>query len=231
MKKERKNGLLGLTVFVLAILFFMITQHYEEVETCGGEAGDAVLMEQGRKKVALTFDDGPDEKITRKVLKVLKEKKVPATFFCVGEKIEKNKKVLKQIINEGHEIGNHTYTHCDLCTITQERQVEEVMKTSEIINKVTGQETIWLRPPFGKIKKGTLSDDYIYVGWTVDTLDWCSNSVESITRRVEKQLHEGGIILMHDQYQNTLLSLPYIIDWVRQQGYEFVTLGELFFGD
>lgn len=233
MKTKKQIGLLGLGVLVLVIPFLWTKAHggssTEEVRDVDANIKPCV-EEAERKVVSLTFDDGPDGKITPQILKVLKEKGVKATFFCIGEKMEAESVLVREIVKQGHEIGNHTYTHCDLCCVNESQFMDEVVKTGEMILKCTGKPSIWLRPPFGKIRKKDYLSDYILVGWSVDTLDWCSHGQDEILSRVKKQLKEGGIILMHDQYELTLQTLPQMIDWVRSQGYDFVTLNELILG-
>lgn len=183
--------------------------------------------QEERRVVALTFDDGPHPVITPKVLEVLKEKKVKATFFVIGEQAEIYPDVLKRLSEQGHEIGNHTYSHVSLCAISEQTAYEEVAKASQVIEEIIGKEVSLLRPPYGKYNKQLDLSKYLNVGWNVDTLDWTKASVDAILTRVKKQVKPGAIILMHDQYENTAISLPYIIDWLIEEGYEIVSIEEM----
>lgn len=180
-----------------------------------------------RKVVALTFDDGPHEEITPKVLDILKEEGVQATFFLMGEKVEECPKLVKRMMKEGHAVGNHTYSHVDLSSLSTQQAKEEIEHAQEIIEKITGETPILLRPPFGKVRENEVPEELLEVEWNVDTLDWTGSSAGQILNRVQKQLKPGAIILMHDQYQGTVEALRDLIRQVRQQGYEFVTVEDL----
>ncbi|MGN0169881.1 MAG: polysaccharide deacetylase family protein [Lachnospiraceae bacterium] len=180
-----------------------------------------------RKVVALTFDDGPHEKITPKVLDILKEEGVQATFFLMGEKVEECPKLVKRMVKEGHAVGNHTYSHVDLSSLSTQQAKEEIEHAQEIIEKITGEAPILLRPPFGKVRENEVPKELLEIEWNVDTLDWTGSSAGQILNRVQKQLKPGAIILMHDQYQGTVEALRDLIRQVRQQGYKFVTVEEL----
>lgn len=182
-----------------------------------------------RKVVALTFDDGPHEEITPQILDILKKEKVPATFFLMGKKAEEYLKLVKRMVKEGHQVGNHTYSHVDLSSLSNQQAKEEIQRAQEVIEKITGQTPILLRPPFGKVRENEVPEDLIVVEWNVDTLDWTGSSPAQILSRVQKQVKPGAIILMHDQYEGTVEALEELIREVRERGYEFVTVEELLF--
>lgn len=182
------------------------------------------------KKVALTYDDGPHPTYTKQVLEVLKEKEAPATFFLIGKSAEELTEIVAEISDEGHTIGNHTYSHCDLCNLSDSECREELETTSQIIQKITGTLPDYVRAPFGNCPNSDELKSYIEVGWTVDTLDWTGISTEAIIEKVKKQVKDKGIILMHDQYPATVEATAQIIDWLRASGYEIVTLDEILFG-
>ena len=131
----------------------------------------AVTSSIVEKKVAITFDDGPNKDYTADLLKGLKERGVSATFFLLGAEIEKNPKLVKQMYEEGHLIGTHSYQHVNLCSLTDEKAVEQIVKTNALIEEITGECPQFIRPPFGSWKKEL---DYkakmIEVLWDVDTL-------------------------------------------------------------
>lgn len=180
-----------------------------------------------RKVVALTFDDGPHKEITPQVLDILKDEGVPATFFLMGENAQEYPKLVKRMVKEGHEVGNHTYSHVDLSNMSRQQAREEVERAQEVIEEITGERPALLRPPFGKIREDEAMEEFLLVSWNVDTLDWCGSSAWKILSRVQKQIKPGSIILMHDQYPGTVEALPELIRWVKEQGYEFVTVEEL----
>jgi len=187
-------------------------------------------------EVALTFDDGPNQDYTEKVLDILKKENVKATFFVVGERAYQYPLILRDISRQGHEIGNHTYYHSRITWINNDKLLDEIKRTSDIVKKNTGKSTFYFRPPFGTVSKEKLSliekagykvvmwygnaDDFYHIGWGMRT-------PESITKRVISQLHGGNIILMHDDSKQTLAALPMIISEIKKRNYKFVTISEL----
>lgn len=183
---------------------------------------------QEKKKVALTFDDGPSSKYTPLLLEGLKERGVHATFFLMGKNIEGKEVLVKQMQEEGHLIGNHTYNHVQLDKISKEAAKEEIEATNQEIYEITGVYPAWLRPPYGEWRKNL---DF-YVGmfpvlWDVDTLDWKSKNVDSIMRIVKNEVEDGAVILMHDAYQSSVDAALQIVDLLMEEGYEFVTVDKL----
>ncbi len=181
-----------------------------------------------KKKVALTFDDGPSSKYTPLLLEGLKERGVHATFFLMGKNIEGKEALVKQMQEEGHLIGNHTYNHVQLDKISKEAAKEEIEATNQEIFEITGVYPAWLRPPYGEWRKNL---DF-YVGmfpvlWNVDTLDWKSKNVDSIMRIVKNEVEDGAVILMHDAYQSSVDAALQIVDLLMEEGYEFVTVDKL----
>ena len=180
------------------------------------------------KKVALTFDDGPDPDYTEKLLDGLKEREVRATFFVLGKQAEKYPKIIERMQEEGHLIGNHTYSHIQLRASNREEFKEELSKTSGIVSKITGEEVQYVRPPYGTWDKKLEKElNMIPVLWTIDPLDWCKKDASCIARNVVNTVEENDIILMHDQYPSSVASALKIVDELKKQGYEFVTVEEL----
>ena len=181
-----------------------------------------------KKKAALTFDDGPNSKYTPLLLKGLKERGVHATFFLMGKNIEGKEALVKQIQEEGHLIGNHTYNHVQLDKISKEAAKEEIETTNQKIFEITGVYPAWLRPPNGEWRKNL--DFYVEmfpVLWDVDTLDWKSKNVDSIMKIVRSEVSDGAVILMHDAYQSSVDAALQIVDLLMAEEYEFVTVEEL----
>ncbi len=130
----------------------------------------------------------------------------------------------------GHLIGNHTYSHTQLTSRNQEKFKEEIIKTNEVIKEVTGEDTIFVRPPYGSWNKEFEKELNMFpVLWTIDPLDWCSSDVSCIVKNVCTKIEENDIILMHDQYKSTITAALKIVDELQNEGYEFVTVDELMF--
>ena len=212
--------LMGLLAVVLLIGYFQ----RDSVPAMGK------LREEGVKKIALTFDDGPHPYYTEQLLKGLKERNVKATFFITGKNVETYPGIVKMIHEDEHLIGNHTYNHTQLTSRNQESFKQEIIKTNEIIKEVTGEDTIYVRPPYGSWNKEFERELNMFpVLWTIDPLDWCSSNVSCIVSSVCAKVGENDIILMHDQYKSTVTAALKIVDELTEQGYEFVTVDELLF--
>ena len=205
---------------------------YYEVEKYGKPEG---------KKVALTFDDGPNEKYTPRILDILSQYKVPSTFFVIGINALSNQELLERIYNEGHEIGNHTFTHADTSNISDFRLKLELSITQRVIQDVLGHSTLLFRPPGSLDSYSLNSEDYLpivktqqmgytVVGESIDPRDWADPTAEEIYQKVMKDLPDGNVILMHDSGGNresTIEALPRILEELKKQGYEFVTVSSL----
>lgn len=232
--KKRRWWLAAATA--LGILAVWLGNTEEQIKETGRTAvrfiageGMIRLMEQtmDHPKVALTFDDGPSKKYTPKLLDGLKERGVHASFFLLGKNIEGNEELVKRIQKEGHLVGNHTYSHVQLNKLTEAKIQEEIVKTSNQIYEITGVYPQYLRPPFGSWKKNMeIFVEMFPVFWTIDTLDWETKNVPSILNIVEKQVEDGSIILMHDGYATSVEAALKIVDDLRKDGYEFVTVDE-----
>lgn len=189
-----------------------------------------LVEEEGKKKIALTFDDGPHPYYTEQLLKGLKEREVKATFFITGQNVEAYPEIVKEIHEDGHLIGNHTYSHTQLTSRNAETFKQEIVKTNEVIKEVTGEDIIYIRPPYGSWNKEFEKELNMFpVLWTIDPLDWCSSNVSCIVKTVCSKAGENDIILMHDQYKTTVTAALEIVDKLQEEGYEFVTVDELLF--
>ncbi|MCI8299626.1 MAG: polysaccharide deacetylase family protein [Lachnospiraceae bacterium] len=195
------------------------------------EPQDTVLQEQSeKKKIALTFDDGPHPQYTPKMLAVLKEKNVKATFFLLGEEVEKYPEIVKQIHEQGHVIGNHSYKHEQLSKLSLKQACERVDHTNRLIYDLTGVYPSYLRPPFGDWhEKLDCEANMLEVLWDVDTLDWSSQNHAQIVNKVLNNVQENDIILMHDGYETSVTAAAELIDTLTKQGYDFVTVDEILF--
>lgn len=188
------------------------------------------LKGENTKKIALTFDDGPHPFYTEQLLKGLEERDVKVTFFVTGKNAEEHPEIIKKMHKDGHLIGNHTYSHIQLTSRNAEKFKAEIIKTNKVIKEVTGEDTIYIRPPYGSWNKEFEKELNMFpVLWTIDPLDWCSSDVSCIVKNVCAKVDENDIILMHDQYKTTVTAALKIIDRLTEEGYEFVTVDELMF--
>ena len=186
-------------------------------------------IDKSKKMIALTFDDGPNYN-TSKIIGVLNKYDIKATFFVLGSRAINNKDILKKMADSGMEIGNHTYNHLLLTKYDENKIRSEIEDTSEVIYNATKKRPKLLRPSYGsvnnKIKK--VANMPIII-WDIDTLDWKYHNSKRITSRVVNKVRDGDIILMHDIYSASLNALSNIIPILQDNGYEFVTIDELFY--
>ena len=182
------------------------------------------------KKIALTFDDGPHPKYTEQLLDGLKERNVVATFFVTGENAENYPEIIRREQEEGHLIGNHTYSHIQLTSRNREAFREELVRTNAVLEEITGEKTSFVRPPYGSWDKSFEKELNMFpVLWNIDPLDWCSHNAECIAARVVEKAGDGDIILMHDYYDTSVIAALEVIDALRGEGFQFVTVEELLF--
>ncbi|MZQ83011.1 polysaccharide deacetylase family protein [Paenibacillus sp. 5J-6] len=192
--------------------------------------------EQG-KQVALTFDDGPDNRYTLQILDILKKNNVKATFFIVGENAKAHPEVVKRIANEGHVIGNHSWDHSNFTKMSSEEMKQEINTTQEVLNAIIGFRPTLFRPPFGALGSSEIktitSMGLNIIDWSVDTRDWAGTSTQQIMKNVKKELKPGGIILQHsavgkkESLSNTVKALEQLIPLLKNEGYTFVTVPTL----
>ena len=179
------------------------------------------------KVVALTFDDGPS-KYTSKILDVLDKYKASATFFLIGNKVDFYGDVLRRMLKEGSEIGNHSYDHKLLTRLSKEEFQEEIDKTQKAIYDVTGFTPTLFRPTYGGYTSVLKSyTDLKFVLWDVDSRDWQVKSKDKIMKNILPNVKSGSIILMHDNHEYSLNALEDLIKELKGQGYKFVTVSEL----
>lgn len=185
-------------------------------------------------RIALTFDDGPSEQYTAEILDILQANRVKATFFVLGTNAERHPDLLLRTIAEGHEVGNHTYTHPHLQKIDEESLADEVLRTDTLLRKIADYSPTLFRPPEGYISPAVKAvarhGGYSLVLWTIDTRDWALNSEANILHTIQSKASDGDIILFHDYVVGkspTPEVLRKIIPWLKEKGFEFVTVSEL----
>lgn len=195
--------------------------------------GQSVMVSgavQEIRKIAITFDDGPHPSYTAQLLDGLKERGIHATFFVTGEHAEANPELIRRMWEEGHLIGNHTYSHIQLTEGNRETFREELVRTNEIIREITGEEVQYVRPPYGSWDKSFEKELNMFpVLWNVDPLDWCSRNAACITQKIVSKTGENDIILMHDYYETSVTAALRAIDALQEEGYTFVTVEEILF--
>jgi peptidoglycan/xylan/chitin deacetylase (PgdA/CDA1 family) len=230
---------------ILAVLSVMIALAVAGTPSGWGEEMDlpsleisgrgATLLFAGpndRQEVALTFDDGPHPTKTALILDLLRENGVPATFFVLGEKVDRNPELVRRMLIEGHEVANHTYTHANLKKLGSSGVTNELKKTQKAIFEASGFTPTLFRPPYGATDLTTMAIlanlNLTAVYWSVDTRDWEGRSVDRIVREVKENSGQGSIILFHDHGTHTLSSLPDVLRVVQEKGYRCVTISEMF---
>ncbi|MFP7358845.1 polysaccharide deacetylase family protein [Kurthia gibsonii] len=181
-----------------------------------------------KKAVALTFDDGPNTTSTKSILATLKREKVKATFFMVGTQARANPKMVKQIADEGHELGNHSLTHANLVLLSNANVKKEIETTNQAIKKATGKNPTVFRPPYGSYNANVSKIAKMpVVLWNVDTLDWKHHNPQQTLANVKSQKSQYTTVLMHDIHASSAQALPQVIRYLKQQGYTFVTASEM----
>ena len=188
------------------------------------------VSDEVKPVVALTFDDGPNASSTPILLDGLKERKVRATSFLIGENVEKdeNEKIVKRMYEEGHLIGNHTYTHCNLSKLETGEAKKELEQTDTVIEKITGKQPVFVRAPYGELPVDSEQDlNRIYIGWTVDPRDWMTEDTGAVVKTGVEEINPGDVILLHDCYPSSVQAAIRIVDLLQGKGYEFVTVDHL----
>lgn len=201
------------------------------------DRGDIVWeVPTSNKVIALTFDDGPHKEHTEQILNLLKQYDARATFFVVGSRVEKHPEIVARALDEGHEIGNHSYSHPPFYNIGADTLRKELTKTQDAIYQATGIRSVLFRPPGGRYNDAIVNASKevgmltVLWSWHQDTLDWRKPGVNAIVRTVVKNARNGDIVLMHDFVpgsDQTVEALKTILPELKEQGFSFVTVSEL----
>ena len=184
---------------------------------------------KNRKVVALTFDDGPNPATTNQALDTLSKYGIKATFFVLGKNVSGNEEILKRMKSDGHVIGNHSWSHPVLSKLSLDEAKKQITDTEDALTKVLGSSSKLMRPPYGAITDDIRNSlDLSFIMWDVDSLDWKSKNWSIyFDRDSTSKFVIGSIILMHDIHAETVNALPKIIDYLKEQGYHFVTVPEM----
>ena len=183
-------------------------------------------------KIAITFDDGP-HLFTESILGVLREYKAKASFFLIGKSIEENPEIVRRIVDEGHTVGNHSYSHHKLFPLFSKKNIaHEIEKTNELIKNSTGKNINYFRPPYGvtnpAIAAAVKATQMKAIGWNLRSFDTMSTSPEKIIKKVIAQLKPGSVVLLHDNREKTPQILEAILLYAKEKNYECVTIDEIF---
>lgn len=222
-----KKRFLGIILTLLLSLRFLTLSAAAEVKVYRS-------VETEKKQIAITFDDGPHPTLTPRILEILARYKVPATFFMVGQNVLNYPDAARQVILEGHEVGNHTFTHPHLADLNEHAIMDEIGRCEDALEELCEYRPHLLRTPQGaltpSLERCLLDDDYILVLWSLDTRDWDNKSTADVVKAVLDEVQAGDIILMHDYIghnSKTPEALEKIIPILLSRGYEFVTVSTL----
>ena len=191
---------------------------------CGAKTSENVL--------ALTFDDGPDGENTPQVLDLLKAHNVKASFFCTGSKAEQHPDIIRRMQDEGHLVGNHSYSHSNFFPLfPAKKMVEDLRHAQTVLEELTGCPVTFFRPPFG-VTNPTIAGairrlGYTSVGWNIRSLDTLKGDPEKVKLRIIKRLKPGGIVLLHDRMPNAAATLLLLLTFLKENSYKFVRIDEL----
>lgn len=230
MQKKVNAAILIFDVILGLLLLFILANKQGEFVVWVLSQKVAYSESAEQKKIAITFDDGPHPYYTEQLLDGLKERGVTATFFVTGEHAKLHPDVIKRMQEEGHLIGNHTYSHIQLTTKNREAYKQELIDTNAVIEEITGEEVQYVRPPYGTWDKKFETELNMFpVLWTIDPLDWCSSNADCIASKVVEKADENDIILMHDYYKSSVTAALEVVDELQKEGYTFVTVEEILF--
>jgi peptidoglycan-N-acetylglucosamine deacetylase len=182
--------------------------------------------------IAMTFDDGPSAENTPRLLEILKQRNIKATFFLIGQNVATNPDLVRRILSEGHEVGNHSWTHPQLSKLSDDRVTAEITKTQDAIKDASGFTPTLLRPPYGAItarQREWIANQFglNIILWSVDPFDWKRPGASVITQRILSQVRPGAIVLSHDIHKQTVDAMPATLDALIAKGYKFVTVSQL----
>ncbi len=181
-----------------------------------------------KKMVALTYDDGPSSETTNRILNTLNKYNSRATFFVVGNRVNNYKSSIKKAVNQGCEIGNHSYSHTILTKVSADTIKSQISKTNSVVKSVTGVTPKIVRTPGGAVNSTVRKNvNYPIISWSVDTLDWKNRNASAVVKNIKNNVKDGSIVLMHDLYSSTATATEQIVPWLIDNGYQIVTVSEL----
>jgi peptidoglycan/xylan/chitin deacetylase (PgdA/CDA1 family) len=182
--------------------------------------------------IAMTFDDGPSATLTPKLLDLLAARHIKVTFFVIGENVAEHPEIVARAAREGHEIGNHSWSHPNFAKMSQESVRSQLQRTDDAIKNATGKRPTLMRPPYGSLterEKHWIHDEFGYqiILWDVDPYDWRRPGPAVVRNRILKETRAGSIVLSHDIHPGTIEAMPSTFDALEAKGFKFVTVSEL----
>jgi len=225
----------GLPVYIYALLFivyslivfygcYYIGSHFFIKVICSANTD--------QKEIAISFDDGPASNYTTEILQLLKQDNVKATFFCIGNRIAGNENIIKKIKEDGHIIGNHSYSHHFWFDIfSSKKMLDDLKKMDQETERVTGMLPKLFRPPYGvtnpNLRKAIIKGDYTPIGWSVRSMDTVIRDEKKLLDKINRSLKPGAVFLFHDTSKTTVNVLPEFIREVKNKGYHIIPLDKL----
>lgn len=182
--------------------------------------------------VAMTFDDGPHPQNTPRLLDMLRKRNIKATFYVIGGNVDRYPQIVRRIVSEGHEIGNHTYTHRKLTSLGASEVSKEMRRTQDAIVRAAGVRPRTMRPPYGALRTDQRNAVFSQFGyptimWSVDPQDWKRPGPSVVTNRILKAANNGAIILAHDLHAPTVTAMPGTFDGLLSRGFKFITVSQM----
>ena len=218
---------------------YTVATWYKKGKSVYGSAGETItinpnftplrVIDPNKPMVALTYDDGPSSSVTTRILNTLEAYDSRATFFVVGSRVDSYSYQIKRAFDLGCEIGNHTYNHAKITSLTPDELKTNLSNTDIKVQAITGVSPVLMRPPGGSYKTDTVrqNTNYPIIMWSVDTLDWKYRDAQSVISKIQGSVFDGSIILMHDLYDSTAEATEVIVPWLISQGYQLVTVSEM----
>lgn len=196
------------------------------------EAATVTRIPSAQPLVAMTFDDGPHPSLTPQLLDMLAARGIRATFYVIGRNAERHPQILQRMVDEGHEIGNHTWSHPNLHGYSDAALLSQIDRTSRAVFDAVGRSPVTMRPPYGNLYSRQRLLLYHQRGmptvlWSVDPLDWQRPGSGIVAQRIVGNCHSGAVILAHDIHRATVRAMPQALDGIAGRGYRFVTMSEL----
>ncbi len=236
-KSKIRSYLISLgTVVILFVMAFTITKNDTSIQTSASTKELPIYsVDTSEKEVAFTMNCAWDANDIDSILETLKKHDIHITFFMVGDFVTKYPEAVKKISEAGHEIGNHSDTHPHVNNLNLEKNIEQIQKCSEKIEKITGKKTNLYRGPYGEyndtVIRAAKSQNSETIQWNLDTLDYSGLTGEQMWKRLENKLTPGSIILSHNGTKHTADSLDMLITNIKKKGYNIVTVSELIYKD
>lgn len=236
-KSKIRSYLISLgTVVILFVMAFTITKNDTSIQTSASTKELPIYsVDTSEKEVAFTMNCAWDANDIDSILETLKKHDIHITFFMVGDFVTKYPEAVKKISEAGHEIGNHSDTHPHVNNLNLEKNIEQIQKCSEKIEKITGKKTNLYRGPYGEyndtVIRAAKSQNSETIQWNLDTLDYSGLTGEQMWKRLENKLAPGSIILSHNGTKHTADSLDMLITNIKKKGYNIVTVSELIYKD